>query len=334
VILHPGILALITGATLSLFLLGFASFCGLIIQHRWDFSSSSEYQLQLERRTYLVSTLTNVALWLQIASLLLFVYTVEEIHPLFTGAMCATGSLNANPIGWWALLLKILSFFLCGFWLVLDNIDQRSAFYPLIKLKYRLLLGVFPMVVLDYTLQMTYFLQLSPDIITSCCGSLFSTDNTSAISNITSLAPFPSLLLFIISSMALVSAITCALFFNSSLLRYMLLVAGVVYFIASITVIIALVSTYIYELPTHHCPFDILQKQYNFIGYPLFLFLFTGTFYTILPGLFAPLRNHHLLQSLIAARERRWMYQALSAITLFIGLTCIAISTSNLRYFS
>lgn len=333
-ILHPGILALIVGSTLSVFLLGFAGFSGLIIQYRWDFSSSSEYQLQLERKTYLVSTLTNVALWLQIASLLLFVYTVEEIHPLFTGAMCATGSLNANPIGWWALLFKILSFFLCGFWLVLNNIDQRSAFYPLIKLKYRLLLGLLPILILDYTLQMMYFLHLSPNIITSCCGALFSANTTSAISSITSLAPFPSLLLFIISSIIVLSAIICTLLFNSTLLRYMLMVGGAGYLITSITVIIALVSTYIYELPTHHCPFDILQEQYNFIGYPLFLLLFTGAFYTMLPGLFAPLRNHRLLHSLIATSERKWMYLALLAITLFIGLNCIAIYTSNLRYFS
>jgi hypothetical protein len=40
-------------------------------------------------------------------------------------------------------------------------------------------------------------------------------------------------------------------------------------------------STYIYQLPTHQCPFCMLQKEYFFIGYFIWGSLFLGTFFGI-----------------------------------------------------
>ncbi len=138
-ILHPGVLALLTGTGLVLIMVIYAAATGAFILHHWDFSSSSAGQLALERKTYLVSTLLNYGLAFQIFSTFLFVYTLDDVHTLFTGAMCATGSLNANPVGWFALLLKITAFFLAGLWIVLNMIDQMAEDYPFVKLKYALL---------------------------------------------------------------------------------------------------------------------------------------------------------------------------------------------------
>ncbi len=54
-----------------------------------------------------MSTIVRYALAFEIVASLLFIYTVDDIHELFVGAMCATGSLNANPIGWSALAVKV-----------------------------------------------------------------------------------------------------------------------------------------------------------------------------------------------------------------------------------
>ena len=40
-------------------------------------------------------------------------------------------------------------------------------------------------------------------------------------------------------------------------------------------------STYIYQLPTHQCPFCMLQKEYDFIGYFIWGTLFLGTFFGV-----------------------------------------------------
>jgi hypothetical protein len=147
VIFHPGILALVSGSIFVTFMMLYAAAVGTLIVLRWDFQSSSAYQLSLERKTYLISTIINYVLGFQIISALLFVYTVDDIHKLFVGAMCATGSLNANPAGWIVLVSKIVVCFLAGLWLVLNYLDQKAEDYPLVRLKYILLAGLVPFVV-------------------------------------------------------------------------------------------------------------------------------------------------------------------------------------------
>ncbi|KPK23737.1 MAG: hypothetical protein AMJ61_15220, partial [Desulfobacterales bacterium SG8_35_2] len=89
---HPGILALVSGSALVTLMMLYAAVLGARVIGRWDFQSSSAYQLSLERKTYLISTIMNYVLGFQIISALLFIYTVDDIHRLFVGAMCATGS--------------------------------------------------------------------------------------------------------------------------------------------------------------------------------------------------------------------------------------------------
>ena len=131
-ILHPGVLALLGGSAVALALLVAASVVGIEVLRRWDFSSSSARQLALERRTFLVSSLASVALVIEIASSLLFLYTVDDLHRLFVGAMCATGSLNANPVGWWVLPAKLLILLAAPVWIALNNLDHRAGEIPLL----------------------------------------------------------------------------------------------------------------------------------------------------------------------------------------------------------
>ena len=53
---------------------------------------------------------------------------------------------------------------------------QPGARLPITKRKYLLLAALAPLFVAGCILQTLYFLNLSPDIITSCCGALFSVD--------------------------------------------------------------------------------------------------------------------------------------------------------------
>ncbi|NOR25905.1 MAG: hypothetical protein GQ542_16260, partial [Desulforhopalus sp.] len=221
-ILHPGILALIIGSAITLLMLLYAVIAGGGILLRWDFSSSSAYQLSLERRTYLISTLVNYALGFQIASFILFIYTMDDIHRLFIGAMCATGSLNANPVGWYALLSKIIAFFLSGFWIALNYIDQRSEEYPLVKLKYLLLFLLVPFIGLDFFLQLSYFLGLDPDIITSCCGSLFGGSDGMTVSSLAALPVYPAMTAFYTFFVVFIGIMVLSLLLESGVLRYLL----------------------------------------------------------------------------------------------------------------
>jgi hypothetical protein len=312
----------------------YAAVTGAIVLYRWDFSSSSQYQLSLERKTYLVSTLVNYGLAFQVASAVLFVYTVDDIHQLFVGAMCATGSLNANPIGWYALLSKISVLFLSGFWLALNYVDLRLEESPYIKLRYGLLIGLFPFLVLDLILQLAYFLGLDPAIITSCCGSLFGGDSDSVASSVASVPVVPAMIGFYMLGAGLIFLSVTVLYFFSDMLRYLYAVLSGAFFVVSIGSIISFVSIYIYELPTHHCPFDMLQSGYSFIGYPLYFTLFFAVFFGMLPGLFCPLKRNKAMDTMVSTMEKRWIYWCLGNTVCFMLLVTYAIYFSNLTLFA
>jgi len=61
-------------------------------------------------------------------------------------------------------------------------------------------------------------------------------------------------------------------------------ISNVLYLVTSIISLIVFFGTYIYELPTHHCPFCFLQKEYYHIGYLIYILLFIGTFNGIVSG--------------------------------------------------
>jgi hypothetical protein len=332
VILHPGIIALIIGSTITLLMLCYASVTGAVIFFRWDYHSSSAYQLALERRTYLISTLVNYALAFQIVAFVIFIYTMDDIHRLFVGAMCATGSLNANPVGWYALFSKITVFFLSGFWIALNYIDQRAETYPLVRFKYLLLFGIVPCIAVDFMLQLAYFLGLEPDIITSCCGSLFGSGSESTASTIAALPVFPTMASFYSFTLVFLAIMGLNLFFKSGLLRYLLALFSAGFFTLSIISMVSFVAVYIYELPTHHCPFDILQREYNFVGYPLYLTLFAGVYFGMLPGLFQPLKKILCLDEAIGLVEKKWVQWSMGNIIIFLAFVTYAVCFSKLTY--
>ena len=317
-ILNPGILALLFGGAIALVMLLYAAVLGVRILSRWDPHSSTEQQLLLERKTYLVSTIVNYAFGYEIISGLLFIYTVDDIHRLFVGAMCATGALNANQIGWLVLLLKIILFFAAGLWVHFNLLDQRTEDTPLVRHKYLALLLLTPLVAIDLWLQYRYFSGLQPEIITSCCGSLFSLGNEGVASELAGLPVAPTMLAFyLISAMTLLLLSLC-LWSQRALFRYLLFSTAVLQFFISLSAMVSFISLYIYQLPTHHCPFDMLQGNYNFIGYPLYVSLFAGTLFALLPGLGQSLKKIPTLKREIGNVERRWLLCAVSAIVLFL----------------
>ena len=132
-IIHPAVMALLIGSSLTCFMLVYAVWYGIRILAKWDIKSGSELQLSLERRTYLISTILSYTLVFQILSLFLFIYTADHLHNLFTGAMCAAGVLNVNAFGYPLLILKIADFLLAGIWLIINHADTRGYDYPLDK---------------------------------------------------------------------------------------------------------------------------------------------------------------------------------------------------------
>jgi hypothetical protein len=332
-ILHPGVLALLLGSTIAFFLILYASLLGIKIVMRWDFSSSSEEQLLLERKTYLISTIVGMVLGFILFSGLLFLYTIDDIHALFIGAMCATGSLNANPIGWFILLSKGIIFFSAALWVIFNTLDQHCEDAPLVRYKYgalpilTLLLGV------DLTLQITYFFGLHPEKITSCCGSLFGAGSSSVASELAALPPGKTMWLLYSAAFCFLFTIFLCLVKRSRFLRVALLIESLSLFPIALASVLSFISLYIYQMPSHHCPFDMIQKNYYFIGYPLYITLFAGILFGLVPGLCLLLPKTASLEREIKKRERRWLIQAFLLFSLFLAIATWPILFSDFQLF-
>ena len=329
-ILHPGILALLVGSSIVLVMVLYACSIGVRILRRWDLGSSSEEQRTLERETYLVSALASTALGFQVASLVLFLYTVEDIHGLFAGAMCATGSLNAAPWGWAVLGVKTVALFLSLIWIAVHRFDHRAGDFPIVRLKYRGLVVLAPLVAADLGLQIAYFTGLDPEAITSCCGALFSDRGSTLASELAGLPVRPMLWAFYLGIASFVALGSACLVHPSGALRYALSAVSLVVLVVSAASVVSFLSLYIYELPTHHCPFDMIQEQYRFIGYPIYGSLFAAVYFGLLPGLFQPLRKIPSLANLVAAAERKWLILGMASVLVFTAIASWSVAFGEL----
>ncbi|MGA7827102.1 MAG: hypothetical protein WCA04_05555 [Geobacteraceae bacterium] len=318
-ILHPGILSLLVSSLLVGGMVLYASFCGIDILRGWDISSGSERQLMLERKTYLVSTILGYLLFFQLISLFLFIYTADDICPLFTGAMCAVGSLTVNSFGYPVLLCKMATFILAGLWLILNYADSQGYDYPLVRTKYIFLLILAPLVVAEAVMQWLYFLGLRPDVITSCCGSLFSSESSGVAAEIASLPAFPMMAVFyVVMALTLVSGV---LFYRTGKGGRLFPILSGIAFVVSVLSIISFISLYFYELPTHHCPFCILQKEYGYVGYPLYISLLLGAVTGLGCGMLGPFRKIASLSETLPALRKKL---ALVSILSYLLFTVIA----------
>ena len=334
---QPAIIALLLTSAVSVAMLATAAPFAWDLVRNWDISSGSERQLRLERRTYLMSMLLTFVFATQLVALLLFVFNADKMAVMFVGAMCAVGTLNANPFGFPALVAQIVVFFLAAAWLVINHADSRAYDYPLVRVKYRLLLGILPFVALAFALQLEYFLNLKADVITSCCGSLFSLDARTLAGDVSALPPRQALALFYGT---LVAAISAAAFHaipraaqESEAARrggYLVAATSAFAFIAALIGILSFVSLYVYEHPHHHCPFCLLKPEYGYRGYWLYLPLFAATAAGLGVGAVQPFARIASLAPVVPELARRLSRFAAAGFGTFTIVATAMILRSNL----
>lgn len=325
---QPAIIALLLASAVSVLMLAASAPYALQLVRHWDIASGSELQLRMERRTYLLSTLLAFVFATQLLALLLFVFNADKMAVMFVGAMCAVGTLNVNAYGFPALIAQIAVFFMAAVWLVVNHVDTRACDYPLVRVKYVLLLGILPFVVLSFALQLAYFLNLKADVITSCCGSLFSGDARTLAGDVSALPPQPALLLFY---GALLLAVSVAAFHARKLrAAYVVAVSSTAAFVAALAGILSFVSLYVYEHPHHHCPFCLLKPEYDYQGYWLYLPLFTATAAGLAVGAIQPFARVPSLAAIVPEISRRLAWIAALGFAFFTAVATFMVANSNL----
>lgn len=318
-ILHPAVLVLLATALLVSGLGIRAGYHGMRILGKWDLSSASGLQLELERKTHLISTVMSCILVFQIMSLFLYIYTAESLHMLFTGAMCAAGVLNANSFGYPVLIFKIVNILLAGVWLIVDYTDSKTHDCPLIRIKYELLNLLIALLVLESCLLFACFAGGKPDIVTSCCVSLLSHKSGSFIGKIASLPHIPMKIAFF-AGITLTTA-SGLFFYLKGRGGWLFSSSAVLTFLVSAASLVSFICLYFYELPTHHCPFCLLQKEYGHVGYILYATLLGGGVAGLGAGVLQSLKKEGSMLRIIPPVQRRL---ALVTIVCYLMFTLIA----------
>lgn len=241
----------------------------------WDSSSTSKLQYTLEKKSYLGATIIKYIFALKIPLFIFFIFILDKLSTILTGAMCGAGVVNATSYGTYLLMLKILNLYIFAFWIVLHNESIRYEIQKYIKLKFAFYMVAFILLVMEIGLQYTMFSAIDPKSVVDCCGVIYSVNSGTYISYFLKLDHKILYGSFYIIFLLMIVVKN----------KYIYTVLNILFLVISLISLIAFFGTYIYELPTHHCPFCFLQKDYNYIGYLLYILLFCGTFFGIVIGL-------------------------------------------------
>jgi hypothetical protein len=325
----PGVFALTASSAVAAPVMIYASGVAVTILRGWDLKNGSEKQLRLERRTFLVSTVVNCVMAYQVFALFMFVYTTDHLHGSFIGTMCAAGTLNVNLYGYPTLNLKLANAVLCGLWIVLNHTDNQAFDYPLIRFKYKFLLLITGLLLLETFLQWRFLTGLEPDIISSCCGILFGETGRSLSGGLTLLPSYTGKIVFYLS--AFVTLRVGIHFLVTQRMGRGFSMLSIWLFLVSLVSVISFISLYYYELPTHHCPFCLLQREYHFIGYPLYISLFTAAVSGASVGMIEPFKSHGSLSGIVPDLQVRLCWMSLACFLVFVVIATYPLFFSEFK---
>ena len=117
-ILSPEVLAMLILNTIFLLFGTIAFILSVKIFLQWDLNSTTKLQYSLEKQSFLTATIIKYIFLIKLPLFLFFIFTLDKISNLLTGAMCAAGVVDATQFGTYLFILKILNIYLFGFWLV------------------------------------------------------------------------------------------------------------------------------------------------------------------------------------------------------------------------
>lgn len=253
-----------------LLILNIIAFIGSVkILKNWDFHATTPAQYKLEKLSYLIVLIITVSLLFNILLLPYFAYTIESLSAIVPGAMCGAGVIGANDFGNPLLLLKILILFFVGIWLIINHEDLKAKNYPYTRKKFWFFTVIFIMIVSSYTLEIAYFTNISLEKPVSCCSVIFGLSGENSL-------PFGLNIEMILAIFYLLALLNILFIWQKQ--SYALALSSLGFLFVAYYAVTHFFGTYIYQLPTHICPFCMLQGEYFYIGYLLWGLLFITVF--------------------------------------------------------
>ncbi len=241
------------------------------ILRRWDFGATSTEQYRLEKRAYLVVLIILFTVGFKILLLPFFSYMIDALALIVPGAMCGAGVIGSNGYGTPLLVAKVVILALCGVWLMVNKQDLDATDYPYFKAKFRFFMVIYGLIIAETILDFLYLTNISTLSPVQCCSNIYGAAGGAGG------LPFGLETSSLLMIFYLLYVMTVVLSFSRNALLSLLANGVFLYF--SYFAVVYFFGTYVYELPTHKCPFCMLQKEYFFVGYPIWGFLFLGVFF-------------------------------------------------------
>ncbi len=303
VLLQNEVLISLFSETLLLLLNIIAIFGTIKILKNWDFSSTSPKQYKLEKLSYLIVLIITVSLLFSILLLPYFAYTVESLSAIVPGAMCSAGVIGANAFGNPLLSLKILTLFFIGIWLIINHEDLKAKNYPYTRKKFWFFSLIFIMIAFSYALEIAYFTNISLEKPVSCCSVIFGFSGANSL-------PFGLDTIMIVAIFYLLALLNILFIWQKQ--AFALALSSVGFLFVAYYAVTHFFGTYIYQLPTHICPFCMLQGDYYYVGYLIWGLLFLSVFFGISNG---------VLRGIIGKELEKFYSWAFISLMAFIMIT-------------
>jgi hypothetical protein len=84
-------------------------------------------------------------------------------------------------------------------------------------------------------------------------------------------------------------------------------------------------------MPTHHCPFCVLQKDYYYIGYPMYIALLSGVISGLSLGILQRYSQVPSLTTILPRAQFKLCVTSLVSYTLFLGIALYPMLFSDFR---
>ncbi len=240
----------------------------ILILKNWHFESHAPDQYRLEKINYLLSISGRILLAGRMIAFGLLIFVVDSLADVIVGAMCASGIFSDYGQSTVLFILLYATIFLFLLWYLVERLDEASEDFRFIKTKAAIFLSGAVLSIATFYLLNEFIFSIKYSGILQCCSRIYPVESQLTFSvlstSATHLFLFSGLLLFLI----LVDRWQGGLL--SIPLNILFLYLGIAFLINSI-------SPYIYELPTHRCPFCLFKSEYGYIGYPFFFLLGGGT---------------------------------------------------------
>ncbi|NLY03790.1 MAG: hypothetical protein GXZ15_02955 [Campylobacter sp.] len=297
---------------IALLLLGAVGFVFAInIARRYDKNLATTEQFNLAKNGYLVSTIIAFMLVVKLPLFLYFIWTMDMMSSFVPGAMCSAGIVSATNYGVPMFFLKIIILFLLCGWLLIHYEDSKTLDSKFLRLKFRLFIPLFLLLILEFVLEFMHFKGISLDRPVDCCSNLFS-------NVITQESKFWQSDKFIVTLFyTLFIGVILSAWFKKDLF---LSIFSPLFMVLTWQALIRFFSTYVYELPTHKCPYCLLQADYGYIGYLIYILIFLGT----LPGFFI------LILKMLGSEQKAFFYKLSISSNLAL---CIILSSYPVSYY-